>query len=1083
MKKHKYLFVACLSLFPVMAVAGNDTLHEIMEVPSATNINKNRLYKGKVVDDRTSEPLVGATVKVKGSTIGTITDIDGNFALDIPDNISPIVFEVSYMGYASKEAAPAKTTGFTIRLAEDSQTLEEVQIIAYGKQSKMSVTAAISSIDTKELLKSPSGSVANALSGAVTGLSSIQPSGQPGAENPSIYIRGTGSLSDELSKPLILVDGVERSFFQMDSHEIESITVLKDAASTAVFGVRGANGVVLVTTRRGVSGKPGISLNSSFGLTQALRNLKGVDSYTYATLYNEAQLSDNPSLTESQLGFSPFVIDMFRTNEDPIMFPNVDWNDYLFKNLAWQTQHNLTLSGGGERFRYFVSLGYLLQDGMLKQLGESYDPNYQYKRFNYRSNVDIDITKSTLLKVNIGGHVGAKREPRTDELWRKVLWSTPFSSPGIVDGKLISNIYSNRYISIGERSCPLDYYYNYGYNVDTDNVLNLDLALEQKLDFITPGLSMNIKGAYNTNYNVKASRTPSGADSMCTPIYLGSIETPGMDFWDPRFDRTIVYQTDGVSGLHEQMSYGEEVGRGRNWYGEFSLNYSRSFGDHDVSALFLYNQSKKYYPETKIDGKVFYMDIPTAYVGYVGRMTYAYKKRYMVDLNAGYNGSENFAPDKRFGFFPAVSAGWILSEEKFMKKQKVIDFLKLRASYGIVGNDKMENARFLYMAGAWSGYNTVAKGQGSWQFGKDGGTGLLPDAKENTMGNPDVTWEKVAKQNYGIDLKMFDSRLSLTADVFFEKRKDILSTRNTLPAITDINLPKINLGKVNNHGYELSLGWNDRAGKVDYWLKANVSYAKNKIIYMDEVVPNEPYMAETGRSTGLTYGYIFDRFLQKDDFDADGNLKKDENGRQILPQMALGTPRPGDALFKDLNGDGVINGDDKTRFGYAERPDYVFGFLGGLKWKNFEFSMQWTAAMNASRILDGEYRNAFGSTNSRMLLKFLADGRWTEENPNSRFPRLTFMNKSHYLQTSDLWLMNGSYLRLKTAEISYTLPQKDFLKKVGIESVRFYCNGYNLLTLFSDLNDIDIDPEGVTDGGNNNYPNIRIYNFGVNISF
>ena len=1083
MKKHKYLFVACLSLFPVMAVAGNDTLHEIMEVPSATNINKNRLYKGKVVDDRTSEPLVGATVKVKGSTIGTITDIDGNFALDIPDNISPIVFEVSYMGYASKEAAPAKTTGFTIRLAEDSQTLEEVQIIAYGKQSKMSVTAAISSIDTKELLKSPSGSVANALSGAVTGLSSIQPSGQPGAENPSIYIRGTGSLSDELSKPLILVDGVERSFFQMDSHEIESITVLKDAASTAVFGVRGANGVVLVTTRRGVSGKPVISLNSSFGLTQALRNLKGVDSYTYATLYNEAQLSDNPSLTESQLGFSPFVIDMFRTNEDPIMFPNVDWNDYLFKNLAWQTQHNLTLSGGGERFRYFVSLGYLLQDGMLKQLGESYDPNYQYKRFNYRSNVDIDITKSTLLKVNIGGHVGAKREPRTDELWRKVLWSTPFSSPGIVDGKLISNIYSNRYISIGERSCPLDYYYNYGYNVDTDNVLNLDLALEQKLDFITPGLSMNIKGAYNTNYNVKASRTPSGADSMCTPIYLGSIETPGMDFWDPRFDRTIVYQTDGVSGLHEQMSYGEEVGRGRNWYGEFSLNYSRSFGDHDVSALFLYNQSKKYYPETKIDGKVFYMDIPTAYVGYVGRMTYAYKKRYMVDLNAGYNGSENFAPDKRFGFFPAVSAGWILSEEKFMKKQKVIDFLKLRASYGIVGNDKMENARFLYMAGAWSGYNTVAKGQGSWQFGKDGGTGLLPDAKENTMGNPDVTWEKVAKQNYGIDLKMFDSRLSLTADVFFEKRKDILSTRNTLPAITDINLPKINLGKVNNHGYELSLGWNDRAGKVDYWLKANVSYAKNKIIYMDEVVPNEPYMAETGRSTGLTYGYIFDRFLQKDDFDADGNLKKDENGRQILPQMALGTPRPGDALFKDLNGDGVINGDDKTRFGYAERPDYVFGFLGGLKWKNFEFSMQWTAAMNASRILDGEYRNAFGSTNSRMLLKFLADGRWTEENPNSRFPRLTFMNKSHYLQTSDLWLMNGSYLRLKTAEISYTLPQKDFLKKVGIESVRFYCNGYNLLTLFSDLNDIDIDPVGVTDGGNNNYPNIRIYNFGVNISF
>ena len=1048
-----------------------------------------RTVTGVVVDEF-GDPIIGAAIKIVDSTVGTISDIDGKFSLPVPEGGR---LAVSFVGYVSQTITNLNNP--KIVLKEDVANLDEVVIVGYGTQKMKNITGAIETITPDEIKDLSVGNLGDALSGMMSGLHVNSGGGRPGS-TPSLQIRQSNintSITPNSTRggdadpsPLYVIDdfiSTEDAFNNLDVSEVESITVLKDAASTAVFGVRGANGVVLVTTRRGVSGKPVISLNSSFGLTQALRNLKGVDSYTYATLYNEAQLSDNPSLTESQLGFSPFVIDMFRTNEDPIMFPNVDWNDYLFKNLAWQTQHNLTLSGGGERFRYFVSLGYLLQDGMLKQLGESYDPNYQYKRFNYRSNVDIDITKSTLLKVNIGGHVGAKREPRTDELWRKVLWSTPFSSPGIVDGKLISNIYSNRYISIGERSCPLDYYYNYGYNVDTDNVLNLDLALEQKLDFITPGLSMNIKGAYNTNYNVKASRTPSGADSMCTPIYLGSIETPGMDFWDPRFDRTIVYQTDGVSGLHEQMSYGEEVGRGRNWYGEFSLNYSRSFGDHDVSALFLYNQSKKYYPETKIDGKVFYMDIPTAYVGYVGRMTYAYKKRYMVDLNAGYNGSENFAPDKRFGFFPAVSAGWILSEEKFMKKQKVIDFLKLRASYGIVGNDKMENARFLYMAGAWSGYNTVAKGQGSWQFGKDGGTGLLPDAKENTMGNPDVTWEKVAKQNYGIDLKMFDSRLSLTADVFFEKRKDILSTRNTLPAITDINLPKINLGKVNNHGYELSLGWNDRAGKVDYWLKANVSYAKNKIIYMDEVVPNEPYMAETGRSTGLTYGYIFDRFLQKDDFDADGNLKKDENGRQILPQMALGTPRPGDALFKDLNGDGVINGDDKTRFGYAERPDYVFGFLGGLKWKNFEFSMQWTAAMNASRILDGEYRNAFGSTNSRMLLKFLADGRWTEENPNSRFPRLTFMNKSHYLQTSDLWLMNGSYLRLKTAEISYTLLQKDFLKKVGIESVRFYCNGYNLLTLFSDLNDIDIDPEGVTDGGNNNYPNIRIYNFGVNISF
>lgn len=1075
MNKRIYLLVGLLALLPSLAdAAGNMSPNMATADQAATHINKNTLYKGTVIDEN-SEPLPGAFIKIKGSNKAIATDADGKFELEVPNNISPIVFEISYVGYASKEARPTKNKDLVIQLEPNAQMLDEVQVIAYGKQSKMSVTAAISSIDTKELLKSPSGSVANALSGAVSGLSSVQFSGQPGAEDPSIYIRGTGSLSDELSKPLILVDGVERSFFQMDPNEIENISILKDAASTAVFGVRGANGVILVTTRRGSSGRPKISLSSSAGLTQALRNIKGVDSYTYATLYNETQLRDNPSLKEHQLGFSPQIIEMFRTNEDPIMFPNVDWNKYLFKNLSWQTQHNLTISGGGERFRYFVSLGYLHQDGMLKQLGESYDPNYKYDRYNYRTNVDLDITKTTSLAVNIGGHVGSRREPQTDELWRKVLWSTPFSSPGIVNGKMITNIRSNRYITIAERSSPLDYYYNYGYNVDTDNVLNLDLSLEQKLDFITQGLSLRVKGAYNTNYNVRSYRAPSGADSQCTPIYLGTLETPGLDFTDPRFDRTIVYQTDGVTGLREPMSYREETGRGRDWYAEFSVNYDRKFGDHKVSALFLYNQSKKYYP-------AIYNDIPTAYVGYVGRLTYSYLYRYMIDLNAGYNGSENFAPDKRFGFFPAVSAGWIISSEPFMRDQTVIDFLKVRASYGIVGNDKMEAARFLYLSGSWNGNNSVLNGAGSWQFGQDGGSGLQPDAKENTIGNPDVTWEKVRKQNYGIDLRMFNSRLSLTADLFFENRRDILSVRNTLPSITDINLPKINLGKVNNHGYEVSLGWNDRAGKIDYWVRANVSYSKNKIIYMDEVVPNEPYMAQTGRSTGLTYGYLFDRFLQPGDFE-NGALKKDADGKPLLPVMSLGKPRPGDVLYKDLNGDGVINGDDKTYFGYAQRPEYVLGFLGGFKWKNFDFSMQWTAALHASRMLEGEYRNAFGSTNSRMLLKFIADDRWTEDNPNARFPRLSFENKGHNQQASDLWLMDGSYLRLKTAEIAYTLPNIKALRSIGISSVRFYLNGYNLLTLFSELNDYDIDPEGVTDGGKNNYPNIRIYNLGVNITF
>lgn len=1078
MKIYAYILTACLLLNSFIILADNNSKIDIKGTSETTQTPVT--YKGIVLDQKTSEPLAGAIVKIKGTTIGELTDQDGNFKISAPQNMSTIIIVVSYMGYHTQELTLTNTKSVTILLEEDIQTLDEVQVVAYGKQSKMSITGAISSIKTDELLKSPSGSTGSALSGAIAGVSSVQVSGQPGAEDPSIFVRGSGSLSDAMSKPLILVDGVERSFFQMDANEIESITVLKDAASTAVFGVRGANGVILVTTRRGQAGETKISLNSSFGITKALRNLKGVDSYNYAKLYTEAQRSDNPSIPDNALSFSPYVTEMFRLNADPIMFPNVDWNDYIFKDLAWQTQHNLTMSGGGDRFRYFVSLGFLQQDGMLKRFNEAYDPNFAYQRFNYRSNVDVDLTKTTLLKVNIGGRVGTRREPLNyDNMWKTIMWTVPFASPGFVDGKHIINN-DNKFIPLEEIMGGLDTYYNWGYQSTKENVLNFDLALDQKLDFVTKGLSAQMKGAYNTTYSINKSRIPTATNSGYGPLYLGSLTQPGMDISDPRFDNTIVYQTDGVEGLNEPMrnEFGGGSAKVRDWYAEFSVNYHRSFGDHEVTGLLLYNQSKSYYP-------ALFTGIPTAYVGYVGRVTYNWKKRYMIDVNAGYNGSENFSPKKRYGFFPATSVGWFISEEEFMKNVKFINSLKLRASYGIVGNDKhVYGNRFLYLPGSWNGNNSVLGWYGSYQFGKDPSNTLLPDAKENTIGNPEVTWEKVGKQNYGIDMTMFNNQLSITADVFFERRKDILSKRNTSPTITAIDLPMINLGKVNNHGFELSVKWDSKINKVNYWIGGNVSYAKNKIMFMDEVVPNEIYMAQTGRSTGLNKGYLFDRFLQKDDFDENGNLKVDSDGNPLLPVMALGTPRPGDALFKDLNNDGKVDGNDVTYFGYAQRPEYVLGLLGGFKWNNFEFSMQWTGGLNASRVLTGEYRDAFGSTNSRNLLNFLAEGRWHEGNQdNARFPRLTFNNKSHYTTDSDLWLVDGSYLRLKTAEVSYTFSKKPVLKTLGIESVRVYCNGYNLLTLFSDLNDIDIDPEGITSGVGNTYPNVRIYNFGINVSF
>ena len=1036
---------------------------------------KSREIAGTVVDSKTGEPLPGAVVLVKGhQTLHSLTDLDGQFSVRIPSTVKEAVLEVSLMGYETKDVA-ASSQNLRILLSQDVQVLEEVQIIAYGKQSKMSVTGAITSISSEDLLKSPSGSAASALAGAVTGLSSVQTSGQPGADDPDIYVRGAGSLTNSASKPLILVDGVERSFFQMDPNEIESITVLKDAASTAVFGVRGANGVILVTTKRGQDGRMNIGVSSSFGIVQALRKLTGVGSYEYALLFTEAQKSDGVS--EQNLIFSDYVTDRFKQGDEPIMFPDMDWQNEIFKDFSWQTQHNVTMSGGGKRFRYFVSLGYMHQDGILKRTYETYNPNFMYDRFNYRTNVDVNLTNTTLLRLNIGGRLGGRREPVNEDLWRTVMWCVPFSSPGFVDGKLIANG-SNPYIPIGETKSPYDYYYNWGYNKTTENVLNLDLQLEQNLDFLTKGLSLSVKGSYNTNHYVRVQRQPKGSDSVYIPIFQGSVTQPGMDISDPRFDNTIIYRTEGVSGLDEPLSYAETgSGRGRNWYLEGAVNYSRTFKDHSLTGLFLYNENKTYYPS-------YYSDIPTGYVGYVWRLTYSYKQKYMLDLNAGYNGSENFAPGKRYGFFPAASAGWVISSEKFMRKFRNLDFLKIRASYGVVGNDKYSGDRFLFLGGWTGSHSAVTDGAwGSWQFGIDPTTAMLTDAVETRQGNENVTWEKAYKQNYGIDLRMFDNRLTFTGDLFFEHRKDILSTRKTAPSITDFKLPLMNLGIVDNHGYELSLGWKDvRSHKVGYWVTGNVSYSKNKIIYMDEVVPNEPYMAQTGRSTGLNYGLIFDRFYVPSDFDENGELLKDAQGNYLLP-VQDGISKPGDPLFKDLNGDGQIDGDDNTWFGYSSRPDYVFGLLAGISWKGLSVSMQWTGALHASRVLLGEYRTPFGTQNSRTLLKYLADGRWTEDNmENARFPRLTFTNKSQYTRDSNLWLMDGSYLRLKTAEIAYSFTGTAF-KRAGISAFKISLSGYNLLTLFSELADYDIDPEGSTGDGTYTYPNNRIFNFGINLTF
>lgn len=1015
-----------------------------------------------IVTDSNGEPIIGATVQIKGGSHGVITDIDGRYTIVVPNENAILL--VSYIGYQIQEIKLNGRKTVNVNLLEDVQSLQEVTVVAYGVQKKATLTGAISSVGTSALLKSPSGSVANSLAGQLPGVSSMQASGQPGADDAKIFVRGVGSLSEGGAAPLILVDGVERSFFQMDPNEIESINVLKDASATAVFGVRGANGVILVTTRRGEEGKTKVSVSSTVGVQMPTRILKVADSYTAASLYVEAQQNDG--IPADQLTFSSYDLERFRLGDEPIMYPNVNWYDYLTKNAAVQTQHNVNISGGTKDVRYFISLGFLYQDGLFKKLdGLDYNNNYAYSRYNYRANLDVNLTSTTLLKFNMGGIVGNKREP-TQSIWQQFSWSQPFSSPGIIDGKKVM-IQPTRFPGISMENQVLDKYYGSGYKRQLSNNMTFDLNLVQKLDFIAKGLSVDIKGSYNTDYSYI--KQVNGHVETYIPFYKSEVDGSGLSQNDSEFDKTVVYR---VSGQNMMKTYGDgNRTRGRDWYIEGSIRYNRKFGNHNVGGLFLYNQSKKYYPKT-------FSEVPAAYVGFVGRLTYDYKSKYMAEFNIGHNGSENFAPDKRFGTFPAGSVGYILTEENFIPKNKYLTYLKLRASIGLVGNDNMSSNRFLYLPDAYSINDTEwleksYNDQNGYIFGLTN-TAYQQTARETRLGNPNVTWETALKQNYGMDAYFFNDRLKLTVDYFRENRRDILIQRSTIPLFISLSnglLPAVNMGKVNNHGYEIDLKWNDRIKDFSYYINANISYSKNKIIYQDEVEPNEPYMWRTGHEVGARFGYVALGFYSKDDFNDDGTLKKE------LPQPQS-TVYPGDIKYADLNSDNVLDNDDQTKIGNPKRPAYTFGLNFGGEYKGFFASMNWTGVAQCDMFMTNAYMRPFYQ--GQVLYQYMADGRWTEETAAvAEYPRLSISNNNN-IGTSRVWLKDASYIKLKNLTVGYNITSPKILKAIGASKLAVQFTGYNLLT-FDKLKVFD--PEGELTRDDNTYPIMKIFSLGVNVTF
>lgn len=1036
-KKYRLIpIVLSLFLFLLIPLKGYGD-----ESPMPEAVQQNSKVKGTVRDAH-GEPVIGANVTVIGTSDGSITDVDGNFSVNAAPGAK---IKISFIGYKDQIVTVKKGISLKIELEEDALSLGEVEVVAYGVQKKVSITGAISSMKGDDLLKTPAGSISNILSGQVTGISSVQYSGEPGADAADIYVRGIATWED--ATPLIQVDGVERDMSQIDPNEIESVTILKDASATAVFGVRGANGVILITTKRGIQGKAKVSFSTSAGVNLRTKELEFANSYQYASYYNMMKTNDggNPVFTDDQLT-------TFRDHTNPLLYPDINWIDYCMNKAAFQSQHNVNISGGTDNMRYFVSAGLFTQGGMFKQFNAAEDFDFDYKRYNYRANLDFDVTKSTLLSVNIGGRIEVKRTPESGEdqnqLFRKLYWAVPFAGAGIVDG---NRVVSNTDYLPFTGTDGLSSYYGNGFRTLTTNVLNLDLILDQKLDFITKGLALKLKGSYNSEY----STTKKASSSMA--YYVPVIDDSG----------AVTFRKEGSDS---QLSYSDgDFGKGRDWYMELALNYNRKFGDHNVSALMLYNQSKKYYPGGT------YSYIPSGYVGFVGRVTYDWKTRYMAEFNAGYNGSENFAPGNRYGFFPAGSLGWVISEEPFFAPlKKTLNYLKFRASVGMVGNDKMGSNRFLYLPGSYgygSGSNENTHG---YYFGQNVNS-IKPGAYESTYSNADATWETAVKQNYGIDFTVLNERLNFSIDYFIEKRKDILVEPDYLPSILGMTLPVVNVGKTENKGFELQMKWNDQLGKdFRYWTNFNLSFARNKIVYMNEVAQNEPWMYETGRRINSRSMYKFWGF-----YDETADIRyQEEYGRSIADHGI--TLSPGDAVYVDLNGDGKIDGDDYTRnLGFTDIPEYTAGLNVGFSWKNFDFSMQWTGAWNVDRMLS-EFRQPLGDTQQKGLLLYQYENTWrsSEDTFTAKFPRITESHANNNYAASDLYLINASYLRLKNVEIGYNFDFP-FMRKMKLSNCRLYVNGYNLLTLTGYKWG---DPEN-RQSDRPNYPLTRVFNIGLKLGF
>lgn len=1045
----------------------------------ATQSNKITV-SGTVLDKTTNDPLIGVSVVVKGvANAGTITDMDGKFTLKLPYAEAPLVF--SYLGYQPQEIVPGAKKELTVLLQEDTKALQEVVVVGYTKQRKETMIGSVATITTKDLTQSPTANINNALAGRLPGLIVNQyAGGEPGVDQSELFIRGKATYGNQSA--IVIVDGIERDMSYLAPDEIETFTILKDASATAAYGIRGANGVIVITTKRGKAAeKATVNLKASIGINQPIGFPEYLGSADYATLYNEARLND-AKMTGADISslnlFSQQAIDNFRRakgdNSDGLGY-DWDYYDFAFKP-GLQEDVSLSIRGGTDKVRYYVLANYFSQGGNYKysNAGE-YDSQTKFTRYNFRSNIDININRYLSTRLDLGARITDRNAPGTTAGRLMTICATqPPYLPILVEenahpqneeyiqqnprGMLYGdNIY--RYNLLGELSRT-------GYLNEKNTYLNGSFAMNLDMEFLTKGLKAEVMFSYDASegrwINRKLDTYKDGYREY--PKYATFMPIEGSDAYMAGGHYTGAYKTGNKYDIDQTIGNGfsHNASDGRT-YIQARLDYNRLFSNrHEVTAMLLANRGNR-----TVNNELAYHS-----QGITGRFAYYYNQKYLMEFNFGYNGSENFTPGKRYGFFPAGSIGWVVSEEEFMKKASWIDFLKVRASYGLVGSDNV-SSRFPYLAfyGGGSGYD----------FGNNFGTNV-GGTSEGNLANANLTWEKARKLNVGIDFTTLNQRLALTIDAFYEYRFDIITDMNSdgimgYPDIVGKDAALQNLGEVSNRGVDIELSWNDKIGKdFRYYIRPNLTFSRNRLEYKAEVARKNSWRKETGRRLYENFVYVFDHFVA-DQEEAD---RLNKIGYQPWGQLI-----PGDVVYKDLDRNGVIDDEDRTAMGNPRSPELMFGIPFGFQYKNFDFSVLLQGATKSSILLNGAAVFDFPQFEQDKIgrVKKMHLDRWTPETAaTAKYPALHYgTHDNNKNGNSSLFLYDASYLRLKNVEIGYNVSPK-LLRKFHVQQARIYVQGLNLLT-FDKLGDVDIDPETKSGDGASWYPIQKVFNFGIDITF